>query len=272
MRDDASGEYMIVDTGKPCPDYLPAHAQADLLTFELSIDGQRIVVDSGVYEYAAGLWRDYFRSTRAHNTVEVAGENQSEMWSSFRVARRAVPGRVFWQEQGDYVMLQGEHNGYCRQPTQMTHRRTVVWRKSRFWLVVDELRGNGSTTADSHVHFHPNLLLEHVENGVWRLQGCRTPLWLTAFGHQGHAIVAGQMEPFRQGWYSERFGQLQRNSVLRLHAEGGLPICFGYVIARYKPARVKVTSGRDGHQVSVSLEDGERHTFGLARDAMIRFK
>jgi uncharacterized heparinase superfamily protein len=271
MRDDASGEYMIVDTGKPCPDYLPAHAQADMLTYELSIDGQRIIVDSGVYEYAAGPWRDYFRSTRAHNTVEVAGENQSEMWSSFRVARRARPGRVSWQESGDCVMLQGEHDGYCRQPAPVTHRRTIVWRKNHFWLIVDELRGKGQTTAASYAHFHPNLLLENVETGDWRIQGSRAPLWLTAFGHQSHTIVTGQMEPFRQGWYSERFGQLQRNSVLRLNAQGALPICYGYIISRYKPARVKVTSGRDGHQVSI-MQDGERHTFGLASGAMIRFK
>lgn len=271
MRDDMSGEYLIADVGKPCPDYLPAHAQADMLTYELSIDGQRIVVDSGIYEYAAGPWRDYFRSTRAHNTVEVAGENQSEMWSSFRVARRARPGRVFWQEKNDLVMLQGEHDGYCRQPVPVMHRRTVVWRKGHFWLVVDELKGKGQTSAESYVHFHPNLILEHVEDAVWRVQGCRAPLWLTAFGQQGHKVLTGQMEPRRQGWYSERFGQLQRNSVLTLRAQGGLPICFGYVISRHNPARVRVTSGRDGHQVSVT-QDGRALTFGLASDAVIRFQ
>jgi uncharacterized heparinase superfamily protein len=271
MRGDASGEYLIMDVGKPCPDYLPAHAQADLLTYELSIEGQRIVVDSGVYEYAAGAWRDYFRSTRAHNTVEVAGENQSEMWSSFRVARRARPGRVFWQERGGLVMLQGEHDGYCRQPVPVVHRRTMVYYQNHFWLVVDELKGKGQTTADSYVHFHPNLLLEQVEDAGWRAQGCHTPLWLNAFGHQGHSVLTGQTEPFRQGWYSERFGQLQRNSVLRLHAQGALPICFGYVIARYKPARTQVRSGRDGHHVSVT-QDGHTLTFGLASDAVIRFK
>lgn len=271
MRDDVGGEFLIVDMGKPCPDYLPAHAQADLLTYELSIDGQRIVVDSGVYEYAAGPWRDYFRSTRAHNTVEVAGENQSEMWSSFRVARRASPGRVFWQERNELVMFQGEHDGYCRLPVPVMHRRTVVWRKGHFWLVVDELRGKGETSAASHIHFHPNLLLEQVEDAVWRAQGCRTPLWLTAFGQQGHTIVAGQMEPFRQGWYSERFGQLQRNSVLTLGRQGELPLCYGYVISRNQPARVRVTSGQDGHQVSVK-QDGHAFTFGLASDAVVRFQ
>jgi hypothetical protein len=271
MRDDAGGEYLILDAGKPCPDYLPAHAQADLLTYELLIDGQRVVVDSGVYEYASGAWRDYFRSTRAHNTVEVAGLDQSEMWSSFRVGQRARPGRVFWQETGDLIMFQGEHDGYCRLPVPVKHRRTVVWGKHRFWLVVDELEGRGETASASFVHLHPNLLLEHAGESVWRVQGRRSPLWITTFGQQGQAIVAGQVEPVRQGWYSECFNQLQRNTVLRLDRQGQLPICYGYVISRRSPARLKVTSSADGHQVSVS-HDGHQFSFGLAGNAMIRFR
>jgi uncharacterized heparinase superfamily protein len=271
LRSDRSGEYLILDVGKPCPDYLPAHAQADLLTYELSIDGQRVVVDSGVYEYTAGPWRDYFRSTRAHNTVEVAGENQSEVWDSFRVARRAQPGRASLQESGDCVMAQGEHNGYSRLPVPVVHRRTIVWRKTHFWLVVDELWGRGQTRADSHIHLHPNLLLEKVGESVWRVQGAHTPLWVTAFGEQGHTVVTGQTDPFRQGWYSERFGQLQRNTVLTLHAQGALPICCGYVISRHEPAKVKASVSGDGHQISVTQGD-ERLTFGLSRDAIIRFR
>jgi hypothetical protein len=271
MRDEASGEYLILDAGKPCPDYLPAHAQADMLTYELSIDNQWVVVDSGVYEYADGAWRDYFRSTRAHNTVEVAGENQSEVWGSFRVARRACPGRVFWQESRDCVMFQGEHDGYCRLPVPVRHRRTLIWRRNHFWLVVDELSGKGQSVAASFIHLHPNLLLESVEEFVWRIQGCRTPLWLTAFGQQGHAVLAGQMEPRIQGWYSERFGQLQRNPVLTLNGQGALPLCFGYVISRYKPAQVKVRSGGDGHQVSVT-HHGRSLTFGISSNAIIRFQ
>jgi hypothetical protein len=79
----------ILDVGKPCPDHLPAHAHADLLSYELMVAGCRIVVDSGVYEYTAGPWRDYFRSTRAHNTVEVGGTDQSEGGTASRRGERA---------------------------------------------------------------------------------------------------------------------------------------------------------------------------------------
>src|SRR5438067_13909420 len=115
-RDGAS---LIVDVGPPCPDYLPAHAHADMLSFELCLGGRRVIVDSGVYTYEAGEWRDLFRSTRAHNTVEVDGENQSEVWSSFRVGRRARPHNVVFRDNG----VEGEHDGYERLAVPVRHRR-----------------------------------------------------------------------------------------------------------------------------------------------------
>ena len=70
------------------PDHLPAHGHCSLFSYELSIAGQRLVVDSGVDEYEPGPWRDYWRSTRAHNTVIVDGAEQAEIWAAFRTGKR----------------------------------------------------------------------------------------------------------------------------------------------------------------------------------------
>ena len=105
VNDFAREDFLIVDAGPVCPDYLPAHAHADMLNYELVIRGRRVIVDSGVYEYQAGAWRDYFRSTRAHNTVEINRENQSEVWSSFRVARRARPLNVSVKVGNNHFLL-----------------------------------------------------------------------------------------------------------------------------------------------------------------------
>ena len=78
--------HLVADVGPPCPPELPAHAHADCLSFELAVDGQRTVVDTGTSTYAPGERRQYERSTRAHNTVEVDGADQSEVWGD-------VPGR-----------------------------------------------------------------------------------------------------------------------------------------------------------------------------------
>jgi uncharacterized heparinase superfamily protein len=271
MRDDVTAEYLIFDAGKPCPDYLPAHAHADLLSYELLIAGQRVVVDSGVYEYAAGHWRDYFRSTRAHNTVEVEGEDQSEMWSSFRVARRARPGPVRWEQRDNYILAQGSHDGYRRLPEPVTHRRTIVWERNRFWLIVDELLGTGQSSADNHVHFHPDLSLECVDDLSWQIQGTKSPLWMSVFGQQSHSVVKAQTEPVRQGWYSERFGDIQANTVLTLHRQSTLPICWGYVISCHEPVRVQ--SNVTGEPKEVTLTHaGSTFKLQLADGANARFE
>lgn len=271
MRDDVNSEYLIFDAGKPCPDYLPAHAHADLLSYELLIDGQRVVVDSGVYEYAPGSWRDYFRSTRAHNTVEVAGEDQSEMWSSFRVARRARPGLVTWEQKDDYILAQGSHDGYLRLAVPVTHRRTIVWRKNRFWLIVDELLGSGQTSADNHVHFHPNLSVECVDDLGWRIQGTEASLWMSVFGQHSHSIVKGQTEPFRQGWYSERFGDIQANTVITLHRQSSLPICWGYVISRHEPVRMQSNVAGELQEITLT-HAGSNFRLRLAGEASPHFE
>lgn len=82
-------DFLIIDCGKVCPEYLPAHGHNDLLSYELSLNNKRVIVDTGVYEYTKGKWREYNRSTRAHNTAQIDSVEQSEMWGNFRIAERA---------------------------------------------------------------------------------------------------------------------------------------------------------------------------------------
>jgi len=266
VRDDAAGDYLVFDAGKPCPDYLPAHAHADSLSYELSVANQRIIVDSGVYEYTAGPWRDYFRSTRAHTTVEVEHENQSEVWSSFRVGSRARPGPSYWQSEDNLVLMQGEHDGYRRLVVPVIHQRTILAAPQRLWLVADQLWGNGQTNLASHVHFHPDLILEQVGDSVWQIQNSREPLWLTAFGDTSASIAKGQLDPVRQGWYSERFGELIPNTVLTFREErASLPYAFGYVIGREIPVQISCVAISRGHLISLESSH-RRFRLQLVRD------
>jgi uncharacterized heparinase superfamily protein len=205
IRDDARGDFLIADFGRVCPDYLPAHAHADMFSFELTIGGQPIIVDSGVYEYAEGEWRTWFRSTAAHNTVEIGGRDQSEMWASFRVGRRARPHGVVWTDDARLTSIEGWHDGYA--PV-IHHRRIVALRDRRAWVVVDRITGPAGHRARSFIHLHPDAPMPHI----------------APFG----ATVADT-----EGWYSERFGEKRRNRVLVL--EAATPATFGYVISADDP-------------------------------------
>ena len=82
------GDYFVADCGRIGPDALPAHAHGDILSFELSIAGERIVVDPGVYEYVDGPRRRAARAAASHNTLCFDGLDQAEFFGAFRCARR----------------------------------------------------------------------------------------------------------------------------------------------------------------------------------------
>jgi uncharacterized heparinase superfamily protein len=142
----------ILDVGCVGPDYLPGHAHADTLSFELSIAEQRVFVNSGTSLYTAGPERELERSTAAHNTVEVDGENSSEVWGSFRVARRARPFGLEIKPKNDGISIECAHDGYRRK---VTHRR--LWRfQPRGFAIEDRLEGNFAK-AKTLLHLHPEI-------------------------------------------------------------------------------------------------------------------
>ncbi len=83
------GDSILIDCGPFGPTCQPGHAHCSALGYELCLDGERLVVDTGVDRYEDDAFRLFTRSTAAHSTVRVDGADQSEIWRSFRVARRA---------------------------------------------------------------------------------------------------------------------------------------------------------------------------------------
>ena len=88
VRLERGGFVVIVSVGGPAPDHQPGHAHCDALAFECSVDGRRVVTDSGVAEYRAGARRVHSRATAAHATLEVGGHEQAELWAEHRVGGR----------------------------------------------------------------------------------------------------------------------------------------------------------------------------------------
>ncbi len=80
---------LIAKVGNIGPDYIPGHAHADSLSFELRNFDKPFLVDMGISTYETNERRQLERSTSSHNTVEINGQNSSEVWGSFRVANRA---------------------------------------------------------------------------------------------------------------------------------------------------------------------------------------
>lgn len=144
---------VIADVGVIGPDYLPGHAHADTLSFELSVHGQRVLVNGGTSTYEANALRLRQRGTAMHNTVTVDDQDSSEVWSSFRVARRARPMGIAIQRESGALMLSAAHDGYQRLPGKVTHLRTWHLESDRL-TIVDTLHGKASQ-ATARYRFAP---------------------------------------------------------------------------------------------------------------------
>lgn len=84
-----AGDWLLIaSVAPPSPPHQPGHAHCDALAFELSIDGLRVVADTGVFEYVVGPRRRTARATASHATLQVDGEEQAEIWSAHRVGGR----------------------------------------------------------------------------------------------------------------------------------------------------------------------------------------
>ena len=143
--------HLVMDVGDPCPDELPAHAQADCLSFTLMVDGRPVVVDTGTSEYGAGPRRAYERSTAAHNTVEVDGQSQTEVWGAFRAATRARPRVLEVGSEGDTIVVEAEHDGYLRLEGRPVHRRRLTLSPTEL-QVTDRIRGRGDHMSASRLY------------------------------------------------------------------------------------------------------------------------
>lgn len=134
---------LFVDLAPVGPDYLPGHAHADTLSFELSLGKQRIVVNGGTSVYGRGEERQRQRSTAAHATVVVDGTDSSEVWAGFRVGRRArVTSARIWRTP-EAILATGTHDGYRRLPGRPIHRRTWAL-TGKSLSITDEVLGAGS--------------------------------------------------------------------------------------------------------------------------------
>lgn len=197
----------IVDVAPIGPDYLPAHAHADTLSFELSLFGQRVLVNSGTSEYGLGAERLRQRGTRAHNTVVVDGLDSSRVWGGFRVAQRARP---FGLEvvHGKLMEVRCGHDGYRRLPGRVVHTRR--WQFDAGMLVVNDDIAGTYHSAEAIFHLHPSVKLAGSEIGT----GADVLTLLLAGNRTAHVSVNGGTLRVEDSTWHPEFGVTEPSMCL----------------------------------------------------------
>lgn len=137
------------------PRYQPSHAHADTLSFELSVGTDRIFVNSGTSTYNNNELRQFQRSTKAHNTVELNNCNSSDVWKSFRVAKKARVVESSSKQNDNLCVISGSHAGYSSFGMGTLHKRE--WRLTDTTLTItDEFPGTFSA-AKLMFYLHPSI-------------------------------------------------------------------------------------------------------------------
>jgi uncharacterized heparinase superfamily protein len=211
-RDPSHGDALLVDLSAPAPPHQPGHAHAGALGFELDIDGEPLVTDFGCSGYDADPWRAYLRGTAAHSTVSIGGRDQSEMWATFRIARRAVVEveRVRGPDGGIDALAR------CRpyhRPSAVHERR--LRRDGRVLVVDDRVEGAGADAVEGYVHFHPDWEAERAgDRAVLLRRGSRRAV-VRVDGPVSCTLHRGERSPVR-GWRALGFGHVVPSVTLRL--------------------------------------------------------
>jgi len=102
---------------------LNGHGHSDALSFILYVNGRAVLIDPGTYTYyASSAWRDYFRSTAAHNTVRVDLADQARFSGPFCNTDRARATCLGFE---DGVAVSGRQFAYSRGRSPVTHTRSL---------------------------------------------------------------------------------------------------------------------------------------------------
>jgi Heparinase II/III-like protein/Heparinase II/III N-terminus len=252
---------------------IAAHAHADALSVEVRYGGVDVLADPGTYCYhGEPEWRSYFRSTIAHNTVELAGQNQSSVGGPFLWVRHARAREIGVADDGSVASWSAEHDGYRSLNPPALHRRTVrLDRVSRGIDIVDEIQGGDH---DVRLAFHMGPAV-HAE-----LRDCSAVLswpapavppvpssppaaaWLELPPGLQWSLHRGETDPIL-GWYSHGLGR--RVPAFTLVGRGvavlGKPLVTRLVFLEL--GQFAQSSHSTASRI-VSATDGERAQEGLA--------
>jgi hypothetical protein len=148
----------IMDVGNIGSDYIPGHAHSDTFNFELHVNNQPVIVDTGISTYETNEQRTLERSTSSHNTVEIDHNNQTNVWGGFRVAKRAKITNIIETKN----TIQASHDGYKHQGYMHTRKWSFFKNKIN---IGDTIEGKTPKTAIAYLHFHPNINIK-IRNNI----------------------------------------------------------------------------------------------------------
>lgn len=151
------------------------HGHNDCLSVDVTLAGAHLIVDPGAYVYTSD-WqaRNAFRATAAHNTPQIDAEeinrfvNPKYLWL---LSNDAIPNIHQWKSSTISDRLIASHSGYQRLTSPVTPKRTITFDKTENRLaIIDQLEGDGTHDVQTRFTLAPDVIVEDVATGTWRLK------------------------------------------------------------------------------------------------------
>ncbi len=197
---------------------IAAHGHADALSFMMHIDGCVFLADPGTYSYQTDpLWRNYFISTRAHNTVCIDGQNQARQAGAMLWLDQYKPLVLNSQSDEQVDELTATHNGY--RSIRCQHTRSLRFEKDTDTLyIIDYVSNLGKQARQVEVMFHGGPAIQVQQNGqtfVLSHPDTTRQLTIAVDAALQTECITGQTEPAPLGWYSDGFYHRAPSPTLR---------------------------------------------------------
>lgn len=186
--------HAIVDAG-PFGALHSGHSHSDTLSIIVRDGGEEILIDPGTYTYTGEpKWRDWFRSSAAHNTVRIDGRDQGVMAGPFRWTSRPEVETLDWHTDSERDVIEAE----CRYAG-FSHRRRIEFQKPDVFFIADHISGPPG---------------EHDIEQFWHLG---------SLAARSKLILPADAE-LTESWRSKTYGEKHPSPMLRVHRRSTLPL------------------------------------------------
>ena len=203
---------LIFDHGPLGMPPLYNHGHADALSVVLNKSDLEFLVDPGTYRYnGVPEYRNYFKGTRAHNTVTIDGRDQAVQETGFIWSRPYSTDVTRKETIEDGVFIEALHTGYRRLKSPVTHKRAVFQSNGNF-IVRDSFEGSGHHEYELHYHLHPDAIAKD-DGQWWHIRRNNAVIHMKMLHGDSFQYVSGQ-ERSLLGWYSPSYGLKMKCGVL----------------------------------------------------------
>jgi uncharacterized heparinase superfamily protein len=174
QRMECARTLVLVDCGAPPRHGLDSHAHAGTLAFEMSIDGDPLIVNCGAHPWSKE-WQQVQRTSAAHSTLIVDNVNSSMLLpprkafgGGIRMGGIALKPDIVTsrrEETNGQIWLDLSHNGYEEGFGLIHRRRLYLSANGEDFMGEDQLVGKGGNSFALRFHLHPGVQVSITQNG-----------------------------------------------------------------------------------------------------------